>query len=107
LYDSDLDPFLQYLRERIGQGNLTEVFLGIQREPNEEVAEATARGLLRNGPIGKIPVGQLPADLQTTLRNLEALLTQGGAYHYSGLAIRSGSSGDSTDNDEEEVYSFK
>jgi len=104
LYDRDLDPFLQYLCERIGQGNLMEVLLGIQGEPNEENAEAIARGLLRNGPVGKIPAGQLPADLQTTLRNMEALLTQGGAHHYSGLAIQSGSSGDSSDDDKEEVY---
>jgi hypothetical protein len=110
LYDSDLDPFLQYLRERIGQGNLTEIIRGILVQPNQEVAEATAQateqGLLTIGPIGSIPAGQLPADLQTTLRNLQALLTQGGAYHYTGLAIQSASSGDSSDTDEEDVYEF-
>lgn len=108
LYDSDLDPFLQYLRERIGQGNLTDIIHGILVQPNPEVAVATARvteqGLSILGPIGSIPVGELPADLQTTLGRLRELLTRGGAYEYAGLAIQSASSGDSSDTDDEEVY---
>jgi len=108
LYDNSLDPFLQYLRERIGQGNLTEVILGTLAEPNREVArevvEATERGLLATGPIGRIPAVQLSPALQTILRELKGILTQGGAYRYGGLAIPSASSGESSDADEEGVY---
>lgn len=108
-YDSDLDPFLQYLRERItiGQSNLTDVVLDILAQPDQAEAERTARvtqgGLLPYGPIGSVPACRLPAALHTSLRDLEAILTQGGAYHYGGFAIQTGSSGDLSDNDEPDV----
>ena len=111
LYDSDLDPFLQYLRERFGQSNLmTDVVFGILAQADRAEADRTARviqrGLLQYGSIGSVPACQLTAALHTSLRDLEVILTRGGAYNYGGLAIETGSSEDSSDNDEPDVYKF-
>ena len=109
LYDSDLDPFLQYLRERFAQSNLTDVEFGIlvaqaDRAEAERTARVIQQSLLEYGSIGSVPACQLPAALRTSLRDLEVILTRGGVYNYGGLAIETGSSGDSPDNDEADEY---
>jgi len=106
LYDRELDPFLQFLRVSIGQGTLADLPVRLVDDANAEQARQMARHLEEQGIIGRFPARQLPEEAKVHLRELKHQMTGRAAYAFAGSAVRTASSGESSDSEVEEGFNF-
>ena len=110
LYDTELDRFLQYLCETIGQRNLEELILGILSdddgdrvdEAHRAEARRMAQALVAGGNIGTFPASALPEDSKVSLRGLKDSMKNRGAYDSGELATQTSSSEEESSTEEAE-----
>lgn len=106
LYDSDLDPFLQFLRFLIGDGTLADLLVILSNDANAELARQLARDLEHQGRIGLFPARELPEEAKVSLRELKNHMTDRGAYTLSRGAVPTCSSGESSESEMEEDFAL-
>lgn len=106
LYDRELDPFLQFLRVSIGQGTLGDLLVSLADDATAEQARQMARDLEEQGIIGRFPARQLPEEAKVHLRELKHQMMGRAAYAFAGSAVRTASSGESSDSEVEEDFQF-
>ena len=108
LYNTELDRFLQYLRETIGQRNLEELILGNLSdddgadEAHRAEARRLAQALVAGGNIGTFPASALPEDAKVSLRGFKDSMKNRGAYDSGELATQTSSSEEESSTEEAE-----
>jgi hypothetical protein len=104
LYHRELDRFLQFLRVSVGQRTLEGLLVSLADGTEDEANEARqmAAQLENDGRVGTIPASRLSEGVKQNLRLLMHAMETRAAYNYDQLAIRSCSSGESSDEGEME-----
>jgi hypothetical protein len=103
VYDMDLDRFSQHLRVLSGgQDALEAHFEGVFPQERAAAARQMAQLLRAQGGIGRVRASAMPEALKTHLRELKNHMKNEGSYDYGDSAIRTASSGESSDDSDVE-----
>jgi len=104
-YDRELDRFLQFLRVMAGQSTLSDLMVALvdeSRGGDVVAARQLAERIESDERVGLIPANSMSEEIQENVRALKITLVRAQAYNYDELAVRTSSSGESSDGEIEE-----